>query len=105
MTEALAAATPWFFEHRLGEMTALFERRTAEVLRPHQERANELIESVRRTAPELFDVPYRAPENSSAFEMVSQPSLVTHTWSASLGPIPASLVDAVRPPSRGVAGS
>ncbi len=95
--EALAEAIPGYFEHHMGEMTALFERRTAEVLRPHQLRADNLIESVRRTAAELFDVPYHAPESAGAFEMVRQPYWVTHKWSASLSPIPPTLVDRFLP--------
>jgi len=95
--EALAEAIPGFFEHHRGEMSARFEKRTAEVLRPHQQRADSLIESVRRTAAELFDIPYHAPESSGAFEMVRQPYWVTHKWTASLSPIPPTLVDRLLP--------
>ena len=95
--DALAEAIPGFFEHHTGEMATLFEQRTADVLRPHQRRADDLIESVRRTAAELFHVPYHAPESSGAFEMVRRPYWVTHKWSASLSPIPPTLVDRLLP--------
>jgi hypothetical protein len=90
---ALAEAIPRYFEHQTGAATETFRQRMAEVLQPHQLRADELIESIRRTAAELFDVPYRAPESSRAFEMVHQPYWVTHQWSSRLSPIPPTLID------------
>ncbi len=95
--EALAEAIPGFFEHHMGEMTRLFDKKTSDVLRPHQQRADGLIESIRRTAAELFDIPYHAPESRGAFEMVRQPYWVTHKWSATLSPIPPTLVDKLVP--------
>lgn len=50
----------WFFEHELGEMARTFDLRVTEVLRPYQQRADDLIETVRKAAAELFDVPYHA---------------------------------------------
>lgn len=67
---ALAAAIPGYCEHHIGGTTALLAKHIADVLRPHQLRAEQLIETVRRTAAELFDVPYHAPESSGAFELV-----------------------------------
>jgi len=96
---ALAEAIPGYFEHQTGQTTELFRKRMAETLRPHQGRADELIESVRRTAAELFDVPYHAPESADAFEMVQQPYWVTHKWSSTLSPIPVGLMDRLLPAS------
>ena len=94
---ALAEAIPGYFEHQTGLTTELFRKRMEEVLRPHQDRADELIEAIRRTAAELFDVPYHAPESGRAFEMVRQPYWVTHKWSSRLSPIPRGLVDRLLP--------
>ena len=91
--DALAEAIPGYFEHQAGETIDLFRDRMAQTLRPHQQRANELIESVRKTAAKLFDVPYHAPESADAFEMVRQPYWVTHKWSSTLSPIPTGLID------------
>jgi translation elongation factor EF-G len=96
---ALAEAIPGYFEHQAGETIDLFRDRMAQTLRPHQQRANELIESVRKTAAKLFDVPYHAPESADAFEMVRQPYWVTHKWSSTLSPIPAGLIDRLLPAS------
>jgi GTP-binding protein EngB required for normal cell division len=95
--EALAEAIPGYFEHQTGQTTERFRHRMAETLRPHQQRADELIESVRKAAAELFDVPYHAPESADAFEMVQQPYWVTHKWSSTLSPIPVGLIDRLMP--------
>jgi len=97
LQQALADVIPGFFEHEMGEAAALFQKKTAEVLRPHQERADGLIESVRKTAAELFDIPYRAPESTEAFEMVQQPYWVTHKWSSSIRPVSEEFVDKFMP--------
>jgi predicted GTPase len=91
--QALAEAIPGFCEHHVGDTTMRLSRHIAEVLRPHQQRADQLIETVRRTAAELFDVPYHAPESGDAFELVQQPYWVTHKWSARLIPIPQGLIE------------
>ncbi|MGQ9589466.1 MAG: dynamin family protein [Planctomycetota bacterium] len=96
---ALAEAIPGYFEHQVGQTTELFRDRMAQTLRPHQDRADQLIESVRKAAAELFDVPYHAPESSGTFEIVRQPYWVTHTWSSKLSPIPVGLVDRLVPAS------
>jgi len=49
---------------RRERLTAeLFRKRLADTLAPYRERADGLIETIRRTASELFDVPYRALES------------------------------------------
>ena len=91
--KALGEAIPGYFEHQVGQTAELFRERVAQTLKPHQKRADALIEGVRRTAAELFDVPYRAPESSGAFEMAHRPYWVKHKWTSSLIPIPAGLLD------------
>lgn len=54
---ALSAHVPEVFEREFGLAAAAFNEQMKEVMRPHEERARRLIESVRKTAAELFDVP------------------------------------------------
>lgn len=96
---AVAEAIPGWFEHQLGATSALFHERTAEVLRLHQERADRLIEVIRRKAADLFDIPYHAPESSRAFEMVRKPYWETHQWHQTITPIPKGVVDGFLPAS------
>lgn len=95
--EALEEAIPGFFEHQVGEAMDLFRGRMTQTLRPHQQRADGLIESIRKTAAELFEVPYQAPESSDAFEMVRQPYWITHKWSNTFAPIQSGLAEKFMP--------
>jgi predicted RecB family endonuclease len=95
----LAGAIPGFFEHELGIFSQEFNRHVTKVLRPHQARADELIEAVRKAAAELFEIPYHAPESSEVFEEVSQPYWVTRKWNTSFNPIPVGAVDWLLPGS------
>ena len=95
--KALSDAIPGFYEHELGEMTALFGSRMAEVLLPHQQRADELIGAVRKAAADLFDIPYYAPDSRNAFEMTREPYWVTHSWDSTFSPIQQRLMDRLMP--------
>ena len=97
LRETLAEAIPGFFEHESGQTTEMFQKKMAGELNPHQERADALIETVRRTAAELFDVPYRAPQATGAFEMVQKPYWTTHNWSYMLNPLPVGLIEKLLP--------
>lgn len=86
--DALDNQVPPFFERELGALIRDVDQRLTQVLRPHQARATELIASVRKTAAELFEVPYHAPESEGALEIKRQPYWVTARWLASISPIP-----------------
>ncbi|MBN1269397.1 MAG: dynamin family protein [Kiritimatiellae bacterium] len=94
---ALAEAIPTFFEHELGDMSRSFNRRVAEALKPHEERASDIMDDVRRYAAQLFDIPYRRPESEAAYITVREPYWVTHKWSSSLTPIPEGFFDRLLP--------
>ena len=46
-------------EHELGGMSIAFEGQVRDALNRHRQRTDALIESIRRTAAELFDIPYQ----------------------------------------------
>ena len=96
---ALAEAIPGFFEHLSGETTALFRSTIASLLLSHQKQADELIESIRKTAAELFHLPYHTPESAESFEMVQEPYWVTHSWTSGLLPITTGLFNRLLPAS------
>jgi hypothetical protein len=95
----LASEVTELFDQALGKMTRRFDLHVAETLKPHQHRIDELIESVRRAAAELFDIPYRAPESSEAFEMKRKPYWVYRKWDPTLPVlIPEEVIDRLLPP-------
>jgi len=63
----------------------------------HQRRATELIESVCKTASELFEIPYHAPEGGQGYEMVRKPSWVSYTWENSFSPVSGEFIEKILP--------
>ena len=90
--EILLNALPVFFERELGELSVVFHERVSQALRPHQGRADELIESIRKAAADLFEIPYHAPESSDAFEMKRQPFWSTQQRQSFMNPIPEGIL-------------
>jgi GTP-binding protein EngB required for normal cell division/F0F1-type ATP synthase membrane subunit b/b' len=95
--DALAEAIPVFFERELGEMARVFDQRVQETLEPHRQRADALVETVRRTAAELFEVVYQPLDSSGAFIFEHQPYWVTHHWRTGLSPFSPQLIDRFLP--------
>jgi len=94
---ALAEIIPGFFEHELGEMSRAFECRVRDALNHHRQRTDALIESIRRTAAELFNIPYWPLTSRDEFEVNRQPYWVTHHWPVSLGVLPECFWDRLLP--------
>jgi hypothetical protein len=95
--QTLLTALPVFFERELGEMSLIFHERVTLSLRPHQQQADEWIESIRKAAAELFEIPYRAPESSDAFRMERQPFWSTQQRTSFMNPIPEGILYQLMP--------
>lgn len=95
--DVLGEVIPTFFEHELGEMSRVFGDQVKKVISRHRQRAEEIVESVRRTAAELFEVPCEAPPVAEEFEVKREPYWVTHQWPVSLGVLPESFWDRLLP--------
>ncbi len=95
--ESIAASIPGFFERVLGEMSRNIDRKIGEVLTPHEKRADELIGTIRKTAAELFDIPYQPLEGASKLVVAREPYWITHKWSSSLSFVPEGSVDRFLP--------
>jgi GTPase SAR1 family protein len=89
--ERLAEEIPAFFERELRSFSEAIDVRVQEVLRPYQERADLLMEIIRRTAAELFEIPYHAPDSTRALERTHKPYWVTYNWNTLISPIPEDL--------------
>jgi len=95
--EAVAQAVPTFFERELGEMSREIDQRIKGILQPHQQRAEELIQTIKQAASEVFEIPYFKPNASDLFEMQRQPYWITHQWSSNLTPIPTGWLEQLLP--------
>ncbi len=71
--DTMAEAVLAFFQSASEEASRKFKVHVTETLRAHQQRADDLIERVRKAAADLFDISYRAYDTSEAFETRSKP--------------------------------
>ncbi len=95
--KALEDVIPAIFEHELGTISTAVTADIAKRLTEHRYRAGDLIESVRKSASELFEIPYHAPEGRSAYELVRKPYWVEHVWESTFSPVPADFLEKVLP--------
>jgi hypothetical protein len=95
---ALNVAVPSVFELKFKEFIRVFDRQLMDVLRPHEERLDRLVESIRKTAVDLFDVPYKPFDNSVTPVETREPYWVTHHYEDSFGPITPGMIDRITPP-------
>jgi GTP-binding protein EngB required for normal cell division len=94
--ESLAARIPHLFEAEFANFEVDARQTLESFLARHQERANELINGVRKLASDLFAVSFAAPEAAGAFQAKRVPYWVTAPREA-LADVPASILDALAP--------
>ena len=51
----------------------MMDKEVAARLKDHEQRADELTESIRKAAAELFDIPYHPPNGEYAYRPVKKP--------------------------------
>jgi len=96
--EAVSAAIEPYYEHELGETTAVIEQEVASLLHAHQQRADDLIGSIRVAAAELFDIPYRPLVRGRMLSMRQEPFWVSRKgWESTFSPITQDLLDRALP--------
>jgi hypothetical protein len=76
----LATMVPGFFEQELEVISARFTTRTEQMLTAHQARADQLLDQLRKTAADLFEVRYRAPQGTGAFKLNRSLSPINPAW-------------------------
>jgi GTP-binding protein EngB required for normal cell division len=90
---ALATAMEGTFEAARGEFAKTFSGAIDCVLCNHQRRIDDLIDAVRQTATEIFDVPFRQRVESDSFEFGEEPYWVTGNIEMRLISDPGRLID------------
>ncbi len=96
---AVADAIPPFFQGALTELSAEISRYVQEVLAAHEDRARHLIETVRSTAADLFDIPYRSSDSRDVFKMDTRLYWHTDKWNTNFSPVPEGATDKLLPKS------
>jgi hypothetical protein len=88
-----AAVMEQMFEAARDEFATTFAGTVDSVFSVHQRRIDGLIDTVRQTATQIFDVPFRQRFESDSFEFGEEPYWVTGHIETGLIPDPSRLID------------
>ena len=94
---ALSAAMQSEFDAAREPLVDAFAADAGAALRGCQDRVGELVDRVRRTAAEIFDLPLGPDSQHEAFELGEDPYWVTDSARATLIPNPSRLIDRLLP--------
>jgi GTP-binding protein EngB required for normal cell division len=94
---SLSSAMQAEFEAAREPVVGTFAAEAGSALRSCQDRVNALIDRVRQTAAEIFDVPLGPDTEHEAFELGEDPYWVTESTSGTLIPDPSRLIDRLFP--------
>ena len=92
-----SSKTPWsesipdFFEQKQAELNERVKSRLLDALAPHEQRTEQLIETLRKTAADLFQVPYRPLQHENGLETAKRPYWVLNTWNTDAIPMLKSM--------------
>lgn len=84
---AWANAIPEFFEAQRQALNERVKERLLECLTPHEKRLSLLVETLRRTAADMFQVPYKPVSAAEVLAVKQRPYWVLSTWNTD--PLPA----------------
>jgi GTPase Era involved in 16S rRNA processing len=91
--QKLAVAMERTFEAARSELAQVFAGAIDSLLSTRERRIDDLIDSVRQTASEIFDVPFRERFESESFAFGEEPYWVTGNVETGLVPDPSRLID------------
>jgi Dynamin family len=95
--QVLSAAMQNHFEKAQQEFGESYSDKANTLLSRHQGRINELVELVRRTAADIFNVPFSERLEHDRFQLGQDPYWVTENIKATLIPDPSRLIDPFLP--------
>jgi GTP-binding protein EngB required for normal cell division len=89
--QAWAEAIPNFFEQQREALDERVKGRLLECLAPHEQRLAQLVETLRHTAADLFQVAYRPLAQEETLEIKRRPYWVLSTWNTDPLPLLQSM--------------
>ncbi len=89
--DAWAETIPAFYERKHAEINHMIQTRMLDALTPHEKRTEELIETLRKTAADLFQVPYQPLHGENVLETAQRPYWVLNAWNTDAAPILKSM--------------
>jgi ribosome biogenesis GTPase A len=88
---AWAEAIPDFFEGQRQALNNRVKERLLECLTPHEQRLSQLVETLRRTAADMFQVAYKPLSHGEVLEIKRRPYWVLSTWNTDALPMLQSM--------------
>ena len=85
--ETIAAETDQFFAPAMRSVAEVIRAEATGLLSINQQRSNKLIEQVRQTAAELFDIPYQAPAAAAAYTPFEVPAWSNDLFTSDMDPL------------------
>ena len=95
--QAFSEAMERVFENGRDLLTSAFSRETNDALSSCQERIDNLVNSVRRTAAQIFEVSFPEAAEHEEFQLGEDPYWVTQSIGSTLIPDPGRLLDGFLP--------
>jgi GTP-binding protein EngB required for normal cell division len=89
--QAWAEAIPDFFEEQREALIERVKERLLECLTPHEQRLSQLVEILRHTAADMFQVPYKPLSREEVLEVKRRPYWVLSTWNTDPLPVLRSM--------------
>lgn len=94
---AISAAIPGFFDGAMERVAGRAAEQLDSVLGEHVDRASRVVDSVRETAAQLFEIPFASEPSSGMFVPAREPYWVTRKWEETLNPFAGRLFDKLMP--------
>lgn len=76
--QAVADAIPEWFTHELDTISEMMDREIAVRMKEQQQHIDNLVESIRKAASEIFEIPYHASIGEHVYEPIRKPYYVEH---------------------------
>lgn len=95
--DVLAAALPELFEEELSLLAPKVECEVNEALRHYSERAEGIVEALRKGAAQAFYLDHRPLPTMEDFRPSKRAYWKTYQWDSSIGPVPAAFIDHLMP--------
>ncbi len=95
--EFIKKSIPPYFEKEFGIFSRNFNKKASEILGAHEEKALEVIETIRKNAMKLMDIPYIPLQGDRGLKMRIKPYWVVNRWDTTLTAISNTVVDTFMP--------
>lgn len=95
--EFLDSFVPAYFARELKDMARVFASRLETAFTAYQKTADEIIETVGKTAARLFDLPYTADAAADYYQEKYQPYWVTNKITSVIAPLPTRFINKLLP--------